>query len=102
MEIKIIHWHNKFDPDEAVLRKELEKEGYSVFKWADSAGTCYPRHHHDYDESIWILEGEVEFEIDGDKFLLRGGDRLCLPSGVTHTTIVSDSQKCFYLIGQKE
>ena len=102
MEVKILRWDRPVMPDEARIRTELVQEGYSVFKWADSAGTEYTPHHHDHHESIWVIEGEIEFGIEGEKISLGPGDRLFLPKGTTHTAIVPGPENCFYLVGQKE
>lgn len=32
-----------------------------------------------------LLEGEIEFEIEGKKYLLRKGDVICFPSILPHT-----------------
>ncbi len=102
MEVKILRWDRPVIPDESQLRTELVQEGYSVFKWADSAGTTYSPHEHDHHESIWVIEGEMEFEIDSEKLRLSAGDRLFLPKGTLHTAVVPGPESCFYLVGEKE
>ena|SRR3989338_5612289 len=101
MEIEIVSWNRHYLPEETHLREQLNREGYSVFLWADSAGTTYPPHSHEVDESIWVIKGEIAFGIGGREYLLKTGDRLLLPSGTTHTATIPDSGKCFYLVGQK-
>lgn len=102
MELKVLRWNKPFIPEEVRLRDELTREGYSIFKWADSAGTTYPSHQHDHHESIWILEGEIEFEIGEVRYRLGAGDRLFLPRGMVHTAVVPPPHTCFYLVGEKE
>lgn len=102
VDVKILRWEVPVAPDESRLRETLVREGYSVFKWADSSGTCYESHEHSCHESVWILEGEVEFEMNGQSYVLRSGDRLFLPAGVRHAMKVVGAESCFYLVGQKE
>ena|SRR3990167_2169607 len=102
MNLKILRWDKTVIPEEARLREELTREGYEVFKWADSGGTAYPPHHHDHHESIWVLEGAIEFTIGGEKYRLGPGDRLFLPRGTLHTSLVPLPETCFYLVGEKE
>jgi mannose-6-phosphate isomerase-like protein (cupin superfamily) len=40
--------------------------------------------HHNEDETFWVLEGEIEFEIGGKKFEARPGTMLFGPRGVPH------------------
>lgn len=102
MEFKVLRWSKPVVPDEVSLREELTREGYSVFKWADSAGTHYPPHQHDHHESIWVLEGEIEFGMGGQRHRLGPGDRLFLPSHTVHAAVVPGEKTCFYLVGEKD
>ncbi|MDO8520055.1 MAG: cupin domain-containing protein [Deltaproteobacteria bacterium] len=99
--VEIVSWEHQYLPEETRLREQLSNEGYSVFLWADSAGTSYPPHRHEVDESIWVLNGEISFGIGGKEYALKSGDRLILPAGTEHTASIPGSEKCFYLVGQK-
>lgn len=102
MELKVLRWDKPTVPDEAAIRESLRREGYSVFKWADSGGTQYPPHQHDHHESIWVLEGEIEFQIGNENLRLGPGDRLFLPRSTPHSAAIPTAQTCFYLIGEKD
>lgn len=102
MEFKILRWDRTETPEEGGIRDELVREGYKVFKWADSAGTHYPPHQHQHDESIWVLEGSIEFGHKGTRHLLKPGDRLFLPRATTHSALVPGPGTCFYLVGEKD
>ncbi len=102
MELKLLQWDKPIAPDEGMMRGELAREGYQIFKWADSAGTCYPPHQHDHHESIWVLEGQIEFQIGKNHYQVNPGDRLFLPSGTLHSAEVKGPQTCFYLVGEKD
>lgn len=40
--------------------------------------------HHNEDETFWVLEGEIEFEVGGERFEARPGTMLFGPRGVPH------------------
>jgi mannose-6-phosphate isomerase-like protein (cupin superfamily) len=80
---------------------KLHREGYDSYKWYDVPGAAYPSHHHSQDECVWVLKGEIHFEILGQKFELRAGDRLYLPAGSPHTVRVPRTAGVTYLIGRR-
>jgi mannose-6-phosphate isomerase-like protein (cupin superfamily) len=40
--------------------------------------------HHNEDETFWVIEGEIEFEVGGEKIAARPGTMLFGPRGVPH------------------
>jgi mannose-6-phosphate isomerase-like protein (cupin superfamily) len=44
-----------------------------------------PHIHHAHEEIFYILEGELEFNIDGKPQRLKTGDSVTVPIGVAHT-----------------
>jgi quercetin dioxygenase-like cupin family protein len=100
MKLERIPWPGKMAPLEAELRAMLEREGFSVWQWTDAPGSTYAPHHHDHDESIVCVEGEMTFGAEGQHLTLRPGDRLMLPGGTTHTAEAGKSGAT-YLIGER-
>jgi quercetin dioxygenase-like cupin family protein len=48
-------------------------------------GSSFPRHRHPGEEIIYVLEGTIEYDIDGKAPLtLKAGDVLFVPYGVVH------------------
>jgi uncharacterized cupin superfamily protein len=43
-----------------------------------------PPHRHPWDEAYYVLEGEVDFEIDGEPLTIRAGDFARLPANTVH------------------
>lgn len=99
MRLELQPW-NGGPVDAENLRQQLLEEGFDPFTWNDPAGTTYPPHAHAHDESIWVVEGEITFQVAGRTYHLRSGDRLLLPAGTLHTAQVGNSG-CTYLIGQR-
>lgn len=60
-------------------------DGISFIEHRMPYGSAPPLHvHHDEDEIFHILEGEMEFELGGERFVRRAGDTLIGPRGVPH------------------
>ncbi len=51
------------------------------------AGSNLPLHHHPHEQITYILEGELEMEIGGQKMLLTQGCFSVIPSNVPHSAI---------------
>jgi quercetin dioxygenase-like cupin family protein len=98
--LEVIPWPGAATPDEATLRRRLEADGFDVFAWQDGPDARYTAHHHDHDESIWVVDGELTFGIDGRSYRLGPGDRLMLPARTVHTAAGGPTGAA-YLIGQR-
>lgn len=57
---------------------------WSLFEEQVPHGMGPPPHKHDWDEAYYILDGEVDFEIDGQLVKSRGGDFNYLPRNTVH------------------
>jgi len=48
-------------------------------------GASFPRHRHPGEEIIYVLEGAIEYDVDGKpRQTLKAGDVLFVPYGVVH------------------
>lgn len=102
MSFRVERWNEEFKPDERELRKRMESDGYSVFRWSDSPGTTYGTHNHPEDQSHWILSGALELTVDGESYVLQAGDRDFLPAYTDHAARVASCEPVVYLIGAKK
>lgn len=57
---------------------------WSLFEEDVPFGMGPPPHCHDWDEAYYILDGEVEFDIDGQAVRSRRGDFNYLPRNTVH------------------
>jgi len=57
---------------------------WSLFEEEVPRGMGPPPHRHDWDEAYYILEGEVDFEIDGQAVTSKAGDFNYLPRNTVH------------------
>jgi quercetin dioxygenase-like cupin family protein len=49
-------------------------------------GVAFPRHHHPGEEIVNVLEGSLEYQVEGKAAVtLKAGDVLFIPAGAIHT-----------------
>jgi quercetin dioxygenase-like cupin family protein len=59
--------------------------GFTCDIWADPPGQTWENYRHDVDELVMVLEGKVEFEIDGQVLRPSAGEELLIPQGIIHS-----------------
>jgi quercetin dioxygenase-like cupin family protein len=57
---------------------------WSLFEEEVPLGMGPPPHRHDWDEAYYILDGEVDFEVDGEPVRSAKGDFNYLPRNTVH------------------
>jgi hypothetical protein len=57
---------------------------WSLFEEEIPLGMGPPPHRHNWDEAYYVLDGEVDFEIDGKPLTIRAGDFARLPANTIH------------------
>ena len=101
MKLEIERWSESAKPDAQTLRKQMEREGYSVFESRDAPGTSYGPHSHGEDQSHWIVSGALSLRVGWEEYTLRAGDRDYLPANTEHSAAVQGPEPAIYLIGIK-
>jgi len=49
-------------------------------------GSAFPRHRHPGEEIIYVIEGAIEYQLDGrPPVVLKAGDVLFVPDGAVHS-----------------
>lgn len=61
------------------------KRGFSCDTWVDSPGQRWEDFVHKTDELVIVLEGKMEFEVDGKIFHPTIGEELFIPANVKHS-----------------
>ena len=67
-----------------VLLRSEESGGHVAIVELGSGGRP-PLHRHDFDETFYILEGELTFQLEDDVFTRRAGELAFAPRGGAHT-----------------
>ena len=68
-------------------RHELSMPGREVIQVRVDLdpGVAFPRHRHPGEEIIYVLEGSLEYEVEGKPpITLKAGDVLFIPAGTIH------------------
>ena len=67
-----------------VLASGQATEGYEIFLQRGPEGSGPPPHHHPWDESFYVVKGEIDFGIGADAKTASPGTLVHLPAGTVH------------------
>lgn len=59
--------------------------GFSCELWTDPPGQRWDNFAHKTDEVVIVLEGEMEFEVEGEVHHPQPGKELFIPAGAVHS-----------------
>jgi quercetin dioxygenase-like cupin family protein len=68
-----------------LLRSEQTNDQLSVVQNVLPPGFGPPLHHHDFDETFYVLEGELTFQLRDELFTRKRGELAFAPRNVPHT-----------------
>jgi quercetin dioxygenase-like cupin family protein len=68
----------------SVLASGAQTGSYEIFHQVGPEGTGPPPHSHPWDESFYVLRGQVSFGVDSNEHLAVPGTLVHLPAGTTH------------------
>jgi quercetin dioxygenase-like cupin family protein len=71
--------------DRAAVEGRWRERGFSCALWIDPPGQVWADFVHDTDELVMVVEGDVEFEIEGQVHRPAPGEELCIPARARHT-----------------
>ena len=75
--------------DSRMTVKATGPSGATVIEWIAPPGTTAPLHvHHDLDDNLLVLEGELTIWWQGRTARAAAGDYVVLPAGVPHSVLV--------------
>jgi quercetin dioxygenase-like cupin family protein len=87
--------------DRKQIADDWEKRGFSCELWTDPPGQRWEDFQHATDELVTVLEGEVEFEIEGTVHHPQAGDELLIPAGALHSARNIGSTTTRWLYGYR-
>jgi len=67
-----------------VLASGAQTGGYEIFRQVGPEGSGPPPHSHPWDESFYVIKGEITFCINGCRAVAVAGTLVHLPEGTTH------------------
>jgi quercetin dioxygenase-like cupin family protein len=100
MRLEHVVWTGGTPATEPELRAHLAADGFEAHLWSDEPRAYYAPHSHERDERLWMLGGEMTFEVAGRSYRLGPGDRLELPAGTFHAA-TAGAAGATYLIGER-
>jgi uncharacterized cupin superfamily protein len=71
--------------DQKAVEKEWNARDFSCDLWIDAPGRVWRNFIHETDELVMLVEGEEEFEMNGQIHRLEIGQELLIPAGTYHT-----------------
>jgi uncharacterized cupin superfamily protein len=96
----IEHVAERYTKERAV--REISEKGLWPYSLHAAAGSTYPYHHHETDETLYVIQGELVFiEEQADRqYTVKAGDKMVIPARHGHTvTAVTESK---YIMGLKD
>jgi quercetin dioxygenase-like cupin family protein len=85
-------------PWRGVSRRSYSTSNATVASYAFEAGARFPRHSHAEEQITVVLDGEVEFEVDGRLHRLGRGETFVVEPGVEHSLRAGDAGARFLAI----
>jgi quercetin dioxygenase-like cupin family protein len=70
--------------DQAAIERSWRERGFSCGLWVDPPGQVWADYVHDTDELVMVVDGEVEFEIDGQVHRPSPGEEIFIPAHARH------------------
>lgn len=67
------------------ISSRWKERGFSCDLWVDPPGQRWEDYIHATDELVLVLEGQMEFEIDGTVHHPGIGNALFIPAGAAHS-----------------
>ena len=67
-----------------VLASKDDTHGYELFFHDGKKSTGPPPHSHDWDESFFVIRGNIQFGFDGCEMVATPGTLVHLPAGTEH------------------
>lgn len=50
-----------------------------------------PEHHHPHQQITWVISGAMEFDLNGEKRVLRAGEGVLIAPDVIHSAVILDA-----------
>jgi len=87
--------------DRDAVRTDWAQKGYSCGLWIDPPHQVWHDFQHDVDETILLLEGEIQVEMSGKTLRILVGDELQIPAGTKHTVRNCSGKQARWLYGYR-
>ncbi len=72
---------------EGLTRRVINGEKITIGYMQFAKGAVVPLHHHENEQFSTVVSGQVQFDLEGKKVVLKAGDVLHIPSHVPHYVV---------------
>lgn len=88
--VTIKRWTGGQHPTVSTITKLMQQENLRPYMWVNMPNHSYAVRSHGYDKILYVIEGTVELTLPdtNERLSLRAGDRVEIPAGVRHGTVV--------------
>lgn len=69
-------------------------DSMTVAFWHIRRGREIPSHEHPHEQIVNLLEGVFEMKVGDDTFVMKAGDSVVVPSGITHSALAITDIRC--------
>jgi mannose-6-phosphate isomerase-like protein (cupin superfamily) len=84
-----------------MIETDWTARGFSCALWVDPPGQCWEDFTHTTDELVIVLEGEMEFVIDGNISHPDTGEEIFIPAGSVHSVRNTGNTTARWLYGYR-
>lgn len=89
-QVRLLRWSGSEHPTFSTITREMKKEGLRPYMWVNMPNHRYGVRSHGYEKVLYVIEGTLEITLPDSnlRLILKAGDRVTIPAGVRHGTIV--------------
>ena len=91
--VALTRWQGSQHPTLSNIMRIMKDEGLRPYTWNNSANHRYAVRSHNYRKVLYVFEGtlEIQFPDSNQMVRLKSGDRIDIPAGIRHSTIVGST-----------
>lgn len=97
----VTRWQATLAPNKQQIVNLLTLDGLEPFVESFEPNVKIHEHRHPFCEIRIVIEGELLFNISGNQFLLRAGDRVEIPANTKHSHGTNGNAYCLCVCANK-
>lgn len=88
--VQVRRWQGGQHPTLGAITRQMQDEGLRPYMWMNMPNHRHAVRSHGYHKVLYVIDGTLEVTLpdSNQRVRLRSGDRLDIPAGVRHGTIV--------------
>lgn len=95
--VQVQRWCGGQHPTLQAITRMMREQGLRPYMWMNMANHRYAVRSHGYAKVLYVIDGMLEITLpdSNQRIVLRSGDRIDIPAGTRHGTIVGKTgAKC--------